>query len=220
VSASIGDSDVSATRPARVGILGGTFNPPHLAHLVCAQEAFQQLELDRVLLIPTLTPPHKVLHDDPGPAHRLELCRLAARDDDRFEVSSLELDRDGLSYTVDTLEELHATIKDSELYLIVGGDIATGLPDWREPERVLELATLAVADREGTPRSAIELALDRVPGGEHVRFFSMPHIGISSTLVRRHLQGGHSVRYLIPDQVIEYIERHGLYTTTQVSAHA
>ncbi len=219
MSASTGDGDYGA-RSARVGILGGTFNPPHLAHLICAQEAFQQLELDRVLLIPTLTPPHKLLHDDPGPTHRLELCRLAASDDERFEVSSLELDRDGPSYTVDTLEELHATVKDSELYLIVGGDIATGLPDWREPERVLELATLAVADREGTPRSSVELALDRVPGGERVRFFSMPHIAISSTLVRRHLQNGRPVRYLVPDRVIEYIERHSLYSTTPVGARA
>ncbi len=220
VSPSAGGGDSGDRRPARVGVLGGTFNPPHLAHLVCAQEAFEQLELDRVLLIPTLIPPHKVLHHDPGPAHRLELCRLAARDDERLEASSVELDRDGPSYTVDTLGELHATIQDSELYLIVGGDIATGLPDWREPERVLQLATLAVADREGTPRSSVEVALDQVPGGERVRFFSMPHIAISSTLVRRRLRDGHPVRYLIPDQVIEYIEHHGLYTTTPVNAPA
>jgi nicotinate-nucleotide adenylyltransferase len=211
VSAGAGATD---RRPARVGILGGTFNPPHLGHLVCAQEAFQQLELDRVLMIPTLTPPHKTLHDDPGPAHRLELCRLAADEDERFEVSAVELDRDGPSYTVDTLEELHVTAPDSELYLIVGGDIAVGLPAWRQPERVLQLATLAVADREGTPRFTIEMALDRVPGGERVRFFAMPHIAISSTLVRRRLRAGNAVRYLVPDQVIEYIERHRLYTTT------
>ena len=203
----------------RLGVLGGTFNPPHLGHLVCAQEAYQQLELERVLLIPTLTPPHKVLLDDPGPAHRLELCRLAACDDDRFEVSDLECRRGRPSYTVDTLEELHATVQDSELYLIVGGDIATGLPQWREPARVLELATLAVADREGTTRSSIEVALDRVPGGERVKFFTMPHIAISSTMVRRRLGDRQSVRYLVPDAVIEYIERHSLYTS-QVSASA
>ncbi len=217
----IGSAAVSDRRQARVGVLGGTFNPPHLGHLVCAQEAFQQLKLDRVLLIPTLIPPHKVLHDDPGPAHRLELCRLAIADDERFGVSDLELYRDGPSYTVDTLEELHATVQDSELYLIVGGDIATGLPDWRKPERVLELATLAVADREGTPRASVEVALDQVAGGERVRFFSMPQLAISSTLVRRRVHSGHAVRYLVPDRVIEYIERHRLYaTTTSVNAPA
>ena len=197
----------------RIGILGGTFNPPHLGHLFCAQEAHIQLELDEVLLIPTHTPPHKRLRDDPGPGHRLELCRLAVGGDERFEVSDLEVRRDGPSYTVDTLEELHASVQDSELYLILGGDIATGLSQWREPERVLSLSTLAVVDREGTPRAAIEAALDHLPGGERVHFFTMPQIAISSTLVRRRLQARQPIRYLVPDAVIDYIERHGLYGT-------
>jgi nicotinate-nucleotide adenylyltransferase len=196
----------------RVGILGGTFNPPHLGHLVCAQEAHLQLHLDRVLLIPTHTPPHKLLRDDPGPGHRLELCRLAVGEDDRFAVSDMEIGRDGPSYTVDTLEELHATVQDSDLYLILGGDIATGLPQWREPERVLSLATLGVVDREGTPRAAIEAALGHLAGGKRAQFFSMPQIAVSSTLVRRRLQAGQPVRYLVPDAVIDYIERHRLYT--------
>lgn len=197
----------------RLGILGGTFNPPHLGHLVCAQEAHLQLQLDEVLLIPTHTPPHKLLRDDPGPGHRLELCRLAVGSDERFAVSDLEVRRDGPSFTVDTLEELHAIVQDSDLYLILGGDIATGLSRWREPERVLSLSTLAVVDREGTPRAAIEAALDHLSGGERVHFFTMPQIAISSTLVRRRLQARQSVRYLVPDAVIDYIERHQLYRT-------
>jgi nicotinate-nucleotide adenylyltransferase len=197
----------------RVGVLGGTFNPPHLGHLVCAQEAYLQLQLDEVLLIPTHTPPHKVLRDDPGPGHRLELCRLAVGGDERLAVSDVEVRRDGPSYTVDTLDELHAIAQDSDLYLILGGDIATGLPQWRQPERVLSLSTLAVVDREGTPRAAIEAALDRLSGGEHVQFFTMPQIAISSTLVRRRLQARQPVRYLVQDPVIEYIERNRLYAT-------
>lgn len=208
----------------RIGILGGTFNPPHLGHLVCAQEAHLQLQLDLVLLIPTRTPPHKVLQDDPGPEHRLELCRLAVQSDQRFEVSDLELHRDGPSYTVDTLEELHATVQDSELFLILGGDIATGLLEWREPERVLSMATLSVADREGAPRVAVQAALRNVPGGERVRFFAMPQIAISSTLVRQRLRNGQAVRYLVPDAVLEYIERYQLYgagtSGTRVAASA
>ena len=113
----------------RIGILGGTFNPPHLGHLVCAQEAYIQLQLDEVIFIPAGAPPHKPLLDDPGPRHRLALCRQATEGDPRFDVSELELRRDGPSYTVDTLQELHATVQDSELYLIVGGDIAAELPD-------------------------------------------------------------------------------------------
>jgi nicotinate-nucleotide adenylyltransferase len=197
----------------RIGILGGTFNPPHLGHLVCAQEAYIQLQLDEVLLIPTHTPPHKRVREDPGPNHRLELCRLAVRTDERFAVSDMEVRRDGPSYTVDTLEKLQATVQDSDLYLILGGDIATGLPQWREPERVLSMSTLAVVDREGTPRAAIEAALDRLSGGECVRFFTMPQIAISSTLVRRRLQARQPVRYLVPAEVIDYIERHQLYGT-------
>jgi nicotinate-nucleotide adenylyltransferase len=195
----------------RIGILGGTFNPPHLGHLVCAQEAHFQLGLDEVLLIPARTPPHKPLRDDPGPDHRLALCRLAIRGDDRFDVSELELRREGLSYTIDTLQELHATVQDSELYLIVGGDIAAGLPEWRSPEQVLSLATLAVAGRPGTARTSIESALSRVPGGGHVQFFAMPRISVSSTLVRRRIQTGQPIRYLVPDGVASYIERHSLY---------
>ena len=183
-----------------------------------------QLELDEVLLIPTHTPPHKPLRDDPGPDHRLELCRLAVGGDERLEVSGLEVRRDGPSYTVDTLQELHAILQDSDLYLILGGDIATGLPQWRQPERVLSLSTLAVVDREGTPRAAIEAALDRLSGGERVRYFTMPQIAISSTLVRRRLQARQPVRYLVPDPVIDYIERHRLYgaapTGTPMTASA
>ena len=131
----------------RIGILGGTFNPPHLGHLVCAQEAYIQLELERVMLIPARQPPHKPVDEEPGAKHRLELCRLAVEGDPRFEVSDLELNREGPSYTVDTLSSLHSSIPDTDLYLILGGDIAAGLPDWHEPERVLSLATVAVAKR-------------------------------------------------------------------------
>ena len=197
----------------RIGVLGGTFNPPHLGHLVCGQEAHLRLGLDRVLLIPTGTPPHKPLRDDPGAKHRLALCRLATRGDERFEVSDLELRREGPSYTVDTLEELDATVQDSELYLIVGGDIAAGLPEWREPEQVLSLATLAVASRHGTARASIKSALERVHGSDRVRFFPMPQIAVSSTLVRRRVRAGQPIRYLVPDGVARYIERHRLYAT-------
>jgi len=195
----------------RVGVLGGTFNPPHLGHLVCAQEAYVQLELGQVIFVPARTPPHKPVEDEPGPEHRLELCRLAVSGDERFAVSDAELAREGPSYTVDTLTELHSNVPDNDLFLIVGGDIAAGLVNWHEPERVLSLATLAVAKRRGTARAVVEEALKQLRGGEQTRFFRMPRIGVSSTDVRERVRHGRPIRYLVPAPVEGYIAEKGLY---------
>jgi nicotinate-nucleotide adenylyltransferase len=195
----------------RIGILGGTFNPPHLGHLICAQEAYLQLELDRVTLLPARIPPHKPVEDEPGPEHRLELCRVAVGDDERFDVSDLEITREGPSYTVDTLQLLDARTHDNELFLIVGGDIAAGLPEWREPEQVLSLATLAVAGRRGTSRAEVDEALGGLRGGERAQFFQMPTISVSSTALRRRVRDRQSIRYYVPDAVVSYIESHRLY---------
>jgi nicotinate-nucleotide adenylyltransferase len=195
----------------RIGILGGTFNPPHLGHLVVAQEAYRELELDQVVLIPAGIPPHKPVDDEPGPEHRLELCRLAVGGDERFAVSDLELRRDGPSFTVDTLDTLRSQSPSDDLFLILGGDIAAGLPKWHQPERVLELATVAIAKRRGTAKAAVDDALAQLKGGERARFFQMPRIGISSTMVRRRVRAGQPIRYFVPDGVAHYISRHGLY---------
>ncbi len=143
----------------RIGILGGTFNPPHVGHLVMAQEAHAQLGLDKVVLMPVALPPHKLLREDPGAEQRFELCRLAVAKDERLEVSRLELDRGGTSYTVDTLREIHAGSPEDELTFIVGGDVAQGLPSWREPEAVLELAQRAVAERKAERDVEREISL-------------------------------------------------------------
>jgi nicotinate-nucleotide adenylyltransferase len=195
----------------RIGILGGTFNPPHLGHLICAQEAYLQLGLDRVTLIPARVPPHKPVEDEPGAEHRLELCRLAIEGDERFDVSDIEVVRDGPSYTVDTLEELHSSAPENELFLIVGGDIAAGLPSWYRPEQVLSLATVAVARRRGTSRAAVAGALRSLAGGERARFFRMPRIGISSTMLRDRVRAGQPIKYYVPDPVERYIHHHRLY---------
>jgi nicotinate-nucleotide adenylyltransferase len=197
----------------RLGILGGTFNPPHLGHLVCAQEAYLQLGLERVMLIPARIPPHKPVDEEPGIEHRLEMCRLAvAGDEDRLDVCDLEARRTGTSYTVDTLEELHCANPDNELYLIVGGDIAAGFGAWREPERVLGLANLAVAARPGADQASIERSLGGLEGGDRAAFFDMPEIGISSTMLRERVRSSEPTRYLMPESVRSYIDRHGLYT--------
>src|SRR4051812_10372948 len=196
---------------ARIGILGGTFNPPHLAHLICAQEALTQLELERVVLMPVNVPPHKEAAEDPGASHRAEMCRLATAKDDRLAVSTLELDREGPSYTVDTLRAIHASAPGDDLTFIVGGDMAYSLPTWREPESVLELATLAVAERSGTRRGDIEQRLAELGGRERVRFFDMPRVDISSSDIRHRVREGRPIRYLVPEEVVQYIGAQGLY---------
>src|SRR5919198_1727450 len=123
----------------RVGILGGTFNPPHVGHLVCAQEAHSQLDLDVVVFMPVHTPPHKELEEDPGAEHRVELCRLATAKDGRLAVSRLEVDRSGPSFTVDTLTELHESSPEDRLIFIVGGDLARTLTPGREAGRSPQL---------------------------------------------------------------------------------
>jgi nicotinate-nucleotide adenylyltransferase len=196
----------------RLGILGGTFNPPHLGHLVCAQEAHSQLGLDRVLFVPARIPPHKPVEHEPGPEHRLEMCRLAVAGDARFAVSDMELQRDGPSFTLDTLKALSTRTPQDELVLILGGDIAAGLTEWHEPEQVLELATVAIAERRGTPRDEVDRTLAQLPGGDRARFFAMPRIGVSSTMLRRRVSAGEPIRYFAPDPVEGYIRRHGLYS--------
>ncbi len=197
----------------RVGLLGGTFNPPHIGHLVCAQQAWSQLGLDRVLLVPVHTPPHKEAVDDPGVDVRVALCEAAVAGDERLGVSRAEADVPGRSYTVDTLNRLYEARPEDQLTFIVGGDMAASLPQWREPRAILERCSLGVAARDGVGREQILERLDReLPGAaDRLQFFDMPRIDVSSTLVRRRVAAGQPVRYLVPDPVAAYIEREGLY---------
>jgi nicotinate-nucleotide adenylyltransferase len=201
---------------ARVGLLGGTFNPPHLAHLVCAQEALVQLGLDRVLLVPAAEPPHKAVEADPGVAHRVAMCEAAVAGDERLGVSRADADRTGPAYTVELLRDLRRAAPEDELSFIVGGDMAYSLPAWRDPEGVLALARLAVAEREGVRRADIAERLAGLAGArERIDFFDMPRIDISSSLLRRRAATGGPLRYLVPDGVAEYIARERLYAGMQ-----
>jgi nicotinate-nucleotide adenylyltransferase len=194
----------------RVGLLGGTFNPPHVGHLVCVTQALAQLGLDRVLLVPVHEPPHKGIEIDPGVAHRVELCRLAVAGEERLAVSLADADVPGPSFTVDTLRRLHERSPGDQLTFIVGGDMALSLPTWREPEAIPELAEIAVAEREGIRRIDI---MDRLAGlpADRISFFDMPRLDISSSLVRRYVAAGRPIRHLVPDAVERYIADAGLY---------
>jgi nicotinate-nucleotide adenylyltransferase len=195
----------------KLGLLGGTFNPPHLGHLVCAQEACAQLGLDEVAFVPVYQPPHKEVEDDPGVEVRVELTRRAVSGDSRFWVSRVEADVPGRSYTVDTLKRLHESSPADELTFIMGGDMAHALPTWHEPEAVLSLATLGVAEREGIRRADIMERLAGLAGADQIRFFDMPRLDISSTSIRRRVAAGRPIRYLVPDPVADYIATEGLY---------
>jgi nicotinate-nucleotide adenylyltransferase len=204
----------------RIGVFGGAFNPPHLGHLVCAQEVLLQLGLERVLFVPVGQAPHREIDDDPGREVRLEMVELAIAGDERFAVSRVEVDREGPSYTSDTLELFRAESPDDELFLILGGDQAAALPTWHEPEKVLERATVAAVERVGWSRSAIGIKLARLRGADRVRQLDMPVIQISATGIRRRVREGRPIRYLVPAEVEEYIRVRGLYRSKVEAASA
>jgi nicotinate-nucleotide adenylyltransferase len=182
------------------------FNPPHIGHLVCAQEARWQLGLDGVLLMPVGEAPHRTIEQDPGAEERYELCRLAAEGIDWLTASRAEVDREGPSYTADTLEGLG----DGELFFVLGADQALRLSEWHEPERVLRAATLAIVDREGRSIEDVQAAVSAV-GEARVEPVAMPRIDVSSTEVRRRVAERKPYRFLVPGPVADRIERVGLY---------
>lgn len=192
----------------RLGVFGGSFNPPHVGHLAVAEAAAQAAGLDEVLWMPAATPPHK--RDDPSLASaddRLAMVRLATQGNTRFRVSDAEVRRDGVSYTVDTLRELHGEIPDAHWHLLIGGDSLDAFASWREPDAIVGLARLIVYARPGASGQVPEgLApfVDRVEG---------PLLDLSSTQLRQRIAAGRTVRYLVPDAVRDYITRHGLYAS-------
>jgi nicotinate-nucleotide adenylyltransferase len=195
-------------------VLGSAFNPPHLGHLVLAQEAAAQLGLERVLLVPTGRAPHKEIPEDPGREVRLEMTLAAVDGNGVLEVERVEVDaaerKEDPTYTYVTLEALSGQ-RDEDLVWIMGADAAVGLGEWRNPERILELARVAVAGRPGVDAAAVEAVLERLGGAERAEFIEMPVIGVSSTMVRQRVAARRPIRYLVPERVAELIEGRGLY---------
>lgn len=197
--------------PQRIGILGGVFNPPHIGHIALARAAANELGLSRVLLTPVLHPPHKPAMWDPGPEHRLAMCHLAVRGTPQVEVCTLELERPGPSYTIDTLKIIHARNPDAELTLIVGADVALTLGSWREPREILRLSRLAVAERGGSARRRVLESLVPLGGQDRTVFLEMAPHDVSSSLVRRRLTAGEPIERLVGAEVTSYIAEHELY---------
>jgi nicotinate-nucleotide adenylyltransferase len=214
--APVGDSSEVAREA--IGILGGTFNPPHLGHVAVARHARAELGLERVLLMPANMAPHKGDGEDPGAEHRLRMCELAVQGVEGISASSLELDRGGPSYTVDTLRAIHASHPDAELTFIVGADTASTLATWREPAELLGLARLAVAARAGSEHwqviqtvAGISVSAPGEPVPTRVEFLEMDVIEVSSSMVRARAAQEQPIEDLVGAEVAAYISEQRLY---------
>ncbi len=196
----------------KVGVLGGTFDPPHIAHLIAAEEARVQLNLQRVFFMPAGTPPHKLGEDITSGEHRVEMVRRAVASNPHFCVSLVDVERSGPSYTVETLHLLRERWgAGPEIYFIVGMDMLADLSNWRQPREVVSLCRLAVVDRPGFDVSMEELE-SMLPGIScSVESVSMPLLNVSSTGLRRRVREGRTIRYYVPANVEAYIQAHGLY---------
>jgi nicotinate-nucleotide adenylyltransferase len=200
------------TSDAKLGILGGTFDPIHLGHLVAAGEAWYQLELDRVLIVPAGTPPHKPNRPISPACHRLRMLELAIAGRSPFEISRVDLDRPGPCYTVDTLKLLRAERGPSpRFFFIVGADSLVELATWYKPRQLIDLCELAVVLRPGTQVDASKLEV-QLPGlSSRIHWVHMPLLEISSSDLRMRVRNGRPISYLVPQDVEVYIYEHNLY---------
>ena len=189
----------------KIGVLGGTFDPIHNAHLLLAEQAREQLGLSKVLFIPAGDPWRKAFRRVIPAKHRLVMTQLAVKDDPGFVVDDCEIEREGATYTADTLRDLHNRYAKDDLYLLLGEDALADLPFWREPESIAEEANIVVAPRGGVVLP--ELPFDP----ERVIRIKMPYLEISSTDIRARAKADGSLRYLVPDAVAGYIKEHKLY---------
>jgi nicotinate-nucleotide adenylyltransferase len=192
-----------------VGILGGTFDPVHNGHLLLAEHAREQLSLDEVLFIPAGDPWRKSHRAITPAEHRVAMLRLAIEGNDAFGISDLELTRSGPTYTADTLEALAGERLDDAFWFILGADALADLPNWREPERIVRHALLAVAPREAQEVNVAALSMPAL--ADRIVSFTCPRLDTSSTEIRERAAAGRSIRYLVPDAVASYVDVKGLY---------
>ena len=204
-------------RIKRIGVMGGTFDPIHNAHLVTAEEARKQFRLDQVLFVPSGRPPHKEGRESLDPENRYLMTVIATASNPRFKVSRMEIDRPGPSYTIDTVRELHRVYgRNTEIYFITGADAILEILTWKEPEKLLQECTLIAATRPGYDLKRLEDSLPQVEKERHatsprVLVMEIPALAISSTDIRRRVKEGRSILYLVPEGVAEFIEKNGFY---------
>lgn len=199
----------------KIGIMGGTFDPIHMGHLILGEKAYEQLGLDKVWFMPSGNPPHK--KNRAGCAsdeQRVEMVKRAIADNPHFGLSLIEMHEEGYTYTYRTLETLKAQNPDTDYYFIIGADSLYNLETWKEPQRICQACTLVVATRNHTPIDALnqEMArLSKTLDGEFLRLDTM-NIDVSSQLLRKWLREQKSLKYYVPNEVIRYIEEHHIYT--------
>ncbi|WP_096201339.1 nicotinate-nucleotide adenylyltransferase [Bacillus sp. FJAT-45350] len=187
----------------KIGILGGTFDPPHYGHLLIAEEAMCQCELDEIWFIPSQVPPHKEREDLTLSEDRMKMVELAIYENDNFFLSTVELEREGRSYTVDTMRLLTEQYPTYQFYFIIGGDMIDFLPKWESINELIQLVTFIGVKRPGYPSES--------PYPKHVIEIEAPQVDISSSDIRERVAEGKNIRYLLPDNVRVYIEERGLY---------
>jgi nicotinate-nucleotide adenylyltransferase len=191
----------------RIVVMGGTFNPPHIAHLICAEEVYDLLKFDKVLFIPSARPPHKNSNEIVDAHYRYEMTVLATKDNPHFEVSRIELDRPGRSYTIETVKELMRQYGVSEIHWIVGADAILEMLSWKSINELLEICNFVGINRPGYDISrADERILKKVTS------LNVTNIDISSSEIRLRIKQGLSIRYLVPTEVEDYIYKNGLYS--------
>lgn len=206
-------SDRTSRGPQRIGILGGTFDPPHVGHLWLAALAADALGLDRVVFMPAAQPPHKRQKGMTRATDRLLMTRLAIAADDGFELTLIEMERPGPSYTIDSVDELRRSYgSEARLYLLMATDALGAIDTWREPDALLERIEWVVGPRPGSPppdRSSLEARFGA--NASRIHLLSGPSLDVSSSEIRRRVAAGHTIRYLVPRGVEELIGQRGLY---------
>ncbi|MBL7072266.1 MAG: nicotinate-nucleotide adenylyltransferase [Candidatus Omnitrophica bacterium] len=197
----------------KIGVLGGTFNPIHLGHLILADECLHQLGLDKVVFIPTGLPPHKTIEGDIAPADRLNMVRLALEGYGRFEISTYEIDKNGFSYSIETIKHLKTKYGEyAELFFLAGEDSGDNLSLWKDFKKILRFTTFVVANRPGVPVGAGPARPINDYIKDNLTSITIPDIDISSTMIRERIKHHEPIDFYIPPKVVDYIRNKGLYT--------
>lgn len=197
----------------KIGIMGGTFNPIHFGHLFLAENAYEQIGLDQILFMPSKNPPHKVKLETVSDQQRTDMIGLAIQDNPHFSISTMELEREGMTYTADTLTILEKEKQDSHYYFIVGADSLFMMQNWYQPQTLFKLCTIVAASRDNVVKEQLEKQSEYLKQQfkANILLLDMPTIQISSANIRERVAQGKSVRYYLPEKVLEYIRDNKLY---------
>ncbi|HHV12240.1 MAG TPA: nicotinate-nucleotide adenylyltransferase [Clostridiales bacterium] len=198
----------------KIGIMGGTFNPIHFGHLFLAENAYEQLGLDRVLFIPSKNPPHKSKPEDITEQQRVDMIQLAIKGNPHFELSTIELERGGITYTADTMTILKGQNPDTDYYFIVGADSLFQMHQWYQPQVIFDNCTVAAANRDHADQEALAKQVDMLKRqfNANIILLDMPTVQVSSCDIRERVAERKSVRYYLPGEVLDYIKIQQLYS--------